>query len=56
MLQKDYYSSSDLDSMFNVIDPPGMQLPSAPMRMIDRIIDAPKNDSINPNSNIALFG
>lgn len=39
MLQQNHYSKSDLDGMFNVIDPPEMQLPSAPMRMIDRIIE-----------------
>lgn len=39
MLQQNHYSKADLDGMFNVIDPPEMQLPSAPMRMIDRIIE-----------------
>ncbi len=39
MLQQNFYSQTDLDAMFNVIDPPGMQLPSAPMRMIDRITE-----------------
>ncbi len=39
MLQQSYYSKPDLEAMFNVIDPPEMQLPSAPMRMIDRITE-----------------
>lgn len=39
MLQQTSYSKWDLDGMFNAINPPEMQLPSAPMRMIDRITD-----------------
>ncbi len=37
MLQQAHYTQQELNRMFNVQPPPEMQLPSAPMRMIDRI-------------------
>lgn len=37
MQQQASYSRQDLDQLFNVIDPPAMQLPQGNMRMIDRI-------------------
>jgi len=39
VIKKNQFSSNDLDSLFNTPIPPQMQLPSAPMRMIDRITD-----------------
>jgi 3-hydroxyacyl-[acyl-carrier protein] dehydratase/trans-2-decenoyl-[acyl-carrier protein] isomerase len=44
MHQQACYSTQDLDQMFNVIDPPEMQLPSAPMRMIDRVTEITLNE------------
>lgn len=37
MLQQSEYSQQDLNAMFSVTPPPEMQLPSAPMRMLDRV-------------------
>lgn len=39
MLQQQSYSKQELDAMFSTLIPPDMQLPSAPMRMIDRIVE-----------------
>jgi len=39
MLQQNSFSKQELDSMFNVLNPPDMQLPSEPMRMIDRVTE-----------------
>ena len=39
MLQQSQFSRSDLDRLFNTPTPPQMQLPSAPMRMFDRITE-----------------
>jgi len=38
MLQKESYSQQELSAMFNVENPPLMQLPQGKMRMIDRIV------------------
>ena len=38
MLQQASYSQPELDAMFNVANPPSMQLPQGKMRMIDRIV------------------
>jgi 3-hydroxyacyl-[acyl-carrier protein] dehydratase/trans-2-decenoyl-[acyl-carrier protein] isomerase len=37
VLQQNHFTRSDLDRLFNTPIPPQMQLPSAPMRMLDRI-------------------
>jgi 3-hydroxyacyl-[acyl-carrier protein] dehydratase/trans-2-decenoyl-[acyl-carrier protein] isomerase len=37
MQHQSSYSQQDLQDIFDVPDPPEMQLPSAPMRMVDRI-------------------
>lgn len=37
MLQQASYSKHELDAMFDPLNPPTMQLPQGPMRMIDRI-------------------
>jgi len=38
MLQQGTYSQAELNAMFNIENPPQMQLPQAEMRMIDRIV------------------
>ena len=37
MLQQSSYTRHELDALFNVMEPPTMQLPQGKMRMIDRI-------------------
>ncbi|MCP5160113.1 MAG: bifunctional 3-hydroxydecanoyl-ACP dehydratase/trans-2-decenoyl-ACP isomerase [Hahellaceae bacterium] len=39
MLQQPSYTRQELDAMFNVVNPPLMQLPQGNMRMIDRVTE-----------------
>ena len=38
MFQQGTYSQTELNAMFNIENPPQMQLPQAEMRMIDRVV------------------